>query len=81
MSTSLTEQFTAQGTCGDLWFTPRNGVCHCGDSIHDVFFFVMNRLEAKLRNCFFCMTNDSVTNHTVVGAYFFNCVDSTQIAP
>ena len=80
MSTSLTEQFTAEGTCGDLRSTPRNNICHCGDSIHDVFFCDEQTKEAKLLNCF-CMTNDSVTNHTVVGAYFLNSVDLTQIAP
>ena len=73
----ITKQFTAEGTCRDLWFTPRNGTCHCGDSIHDVVSCDEHTKEIKILDCF-CMTNDLATNQTVVGTCFFNCVNSTQ---
>ena len=75
----ITQQFTAEGTCTDLWFTPRNGTCHCGDSIHDVVSCDEQTKEVKVLDCF-CMTNDLATNQTVVGACFFNCVNLTRNA-
>ena len=70
----ITEQLTAKETCGDLWFTPRNGACHCGDSIRDVVSCDEQTKEVEILDCF-CMTNDLATNQTVVGACFFNCVN------
>ena len=75
----ITEQFTAEGTCTDLWFTPRNGTCHCGDSIHDVVSCDEQTKEVKVLDCF-CMTNDLATNQTVIGACLFNCVNWTRDA-
>ena len=51
----ITEQFTAEGTCRDLWFTPRNGTCHCGDSIDDTVSCDEQTKEIKILDCF-CMT-------------------------
>ena len=72
----ITEQFITEETCRDLWFTPRNGTCQCGDSIRDVVSCDEQTKEVKIIDCF-CMTHDSVTNQTVVGACFFNCVNLT----
>ena len=73
----ISEQFTTEITCTDLWFTPRNGTCHCGDSIHDVVSCDNQTKNVRIFDCF-CMTNDLETNLTVVGACFFNCENLTQ---
>ena len=60
-------------SCPDLWFTPRNGACHCGSTVHGVVTCNEQTKEVMVLDCY-CMTNDS-TNQTVVGACLYNCLN------
>ena len=68
----ITQQLTTEESCTDLWFTPKNGTCHCGDTIHDAVTCNEHTKEVMVLDCY-CMTADSATNQTVVGNCFFNC--------
>ena len=71
------QQVTNEETCTDLWFTPENGSCHCGASIHKAVACNEQTKEVMILDCY-CMTDDSVTNQTVVGICFYNCVNMSQ---
>ena len=62
--------------CSDLWFTPRNGTCHCGSTVHGAVTCNEQTKEVMVLDCY-CMTTDS-TNQTVVGACFYNCMNSSH---
>ena len=67
----ITHQLTVDDSCSGLWFTPRNGTCHCGSTVHGVVTCNEQTKEVMVLDCY-CMTNDS-TNQTVVGACLYNC--------
>ena len=69
----VTHQLTVNESCSDLWFTPRNGACHCGSTVHGVVTCNEQTKEVMVLDCY-CMTTDS-TNKTVVGACLYNCVN------
>ena len=69
----VTHQLTVNDSCSDLWFTPRNGTCHCGSTVHGVVTCNEQTKEVMVLDCY-CMTTDS-TNKTVVGACLYNCVN------
>ena len=66
-----TQGLTANGFCSDLWFTPRNGTCHCGSNVHGAVTCNEQTKEVMVLDCY-CMTTDS-TNQTVVGTCIYNC--------
>ena len=69
----------AEESCTDLWFTPKNGTCHCGDTIHDAVTCNEHTKEVMVLDCY-CMTADSATNQTVVGNCLFNCFSLSRNA-
>ena len=69
----LTQQLATDNTCPDLWFTPRNGTCHCGSNVYGAVTCNEQTKEVMILDCY-CMTTDS-TNQTVVGKCFYNCVN------
>ena len=75
----ITHQMTANDSCSDLWFTPRNGTCHCGSSVHGVVTCNEQTKEVMVLECY-CMTNDSNYNQTVVGACLYNCNNLSHTA-
>ena len=77
----ITQQLTANDSCSDLWFTPRNGTCHCGSSVHDVVTCSEQTKEVMVLDCY-CMTNDIDSNHnqTVIGACLYNCNNLSHTA-
>ena len=65
-------------TCSNMWFIPRTGTCHCGSIVRDVVTCDEYTKEIMVLACY-CMTADSVTNQTVVGACLYNCVNSSTM--
>ena len=68
-----TQELPTDNTCSDLWFTPRNGTCHCGSTVYGAVTCNEQTKEVMVLDCY-CMTTDS-TNQTVVGKCFYNCVN------
>ena len=75
---NIPEQVTHQLTrhCSDLWFTPRNGTCHCGSTLDGIVTCNEQTKEVMVLDCY-CMTTDS-TNQTVVGACLYNSLNLTH---
>ena len=69
----------AEESCTDLWFTPKNGTCHCGDTFHDAVTCNEHTKEVMVLDCY-CMTADSATNQAVVGNCLFHCVSLSRNA-
>ena len=78
ISEQVTHQLTVNDSCSDLWFTPRNGTCHCGSTVHGVVTCNEQTKEVMVLDCY-CMTTAS-TNQTVVGACLYNCVNVSHNA-
>ena len=74
----VTHQLTVNESCSDLWFTPRNGACHCGSTVHGVVTCNEQTKEVMVLDCY-CMTTDSA-NQTVVGACLYNSLNLTHTA-
>ena len=74
----VTHQLTVNDSCSDLWFTPRNGACHCGSTVHGVVTCNEQTKEVMVLDCYY-MTTDSA-NQTVVGACLYNCVNLSHNA-
>ena len=72
-----TQGLTANDFCSDLWFTPRNGTCHCVSTVHGAVTCNEQTKEVMILDCY-CMTTDS-SNQTVVGACFYNCVNLSHM--
>ena len=69
----VTHQLTVNESCSDLWFTPRNGACHCGSTVHGVVTCNEQTKEVMVLDCY-CMTTDvNSTKQPVVGACLYNC--------
>ena len=86
-SVKLQHEYTRKRTVQNLanevmcpvWFTPRNGTCHCGYSLHDVVTCDEYTEEITVLDCY-CMTTDTTCNKAVVGDCFYNCGNLSQKA-
>ena len=86
-NTPITALTTSQGLslskCNELannvscppWFEQSSGTCKCGASIHEIVKCDQSLQESSILSCY-CMTYNETTG-TVVGACFYNCVNST----
>ena len=75
----ITQPLTAEETCTDLWFIPKNGTCHCGSTVHGSVTCNEHTKEVTVLDCY-CMTADSATNQTVVGECYYNCANLSRNA-
>ena len=65
------------GMCSDLWLIEKNGICQCGITDFGVVLCDFCTKEIVVLNCY-CMTNDSITGHMVLGKCLYTCANSSQ---